>query len=59
MAGRNLGVIAGPVAYAQAFALLRSWDDVAGLVTILSLLPIVAVLPLVRSGRTADYGTSR
>lgn len=60
MVGRNLGVIAGPVAYAQAFALFGDWSRVAGLVAILSLLPIVAVLPLIRAGRaTGGYGTRR
>ncbi|MCC7275595.1 MAG: MFS transporter [Alphaproteobacteria bacterium] len=48
MAGRNLGVIAGPLAYAQAFGLLGDWRAVGGLVAALSLLPILAVLPLVR-----------
>lgn len=57
MVGRNLGVIAGPIAYAQAFALFGDWDRVALFVAGLSLLPILAVLPLIRAGRS--YGTRR
>ena len=60
MVGRNLGVIAGPIGYAQAFALFGDWNSVASLVTLLSLLPIAAVLPLIRAGRMAGgYGTRR
>ncbi|BBK45320.1 MFS transporter [Allostella vacuolata] len=60
MVGRNLGVIAGPVGYAQAFALFGDWNGVAPLVALLSLLPIVAVVPLIRAGRMAGgYGTRR
>lgn len=57
MAGRNLGVIAGPVAYAQAFALFGDWNSVARFVAVLALLPIAAVLPLIAARR--GYGTRR
>ncbi|BBK39786.1 MFS transporter [Allostella sp. ATCC 35155] len=57
MVGRNLGVIGGPIAYAQAFALFGDWTSVGRFVAVLSLLPIVAVLPLVAARRA--YGTRR
>ncbi|MGE0715334.1 MAG: MFS transporter [Alphaproteobacteria bacterium] len=51
MAGRNLGVILGPLAYAQAFAVFGDWRQVAPLVLAGSLLPILAVLPLAGRGK--------